>query len=469
MAATTVAALTAPAPALAGGDGSFTQAPDSPVGVGSTPDALAVADFNGDGDPDLAVANRDSADLSILVGGPGASFEASPPVALDTDGLPTDVVAGDFNQDGDPDLAIAQAHTGVDKVTIFTGAAGTDFTASEIPVNQGPNKIAVGKYNADDDLDLAVLTGRNERVAILTGGAGSSFAIANTDKGVSDGATGIVTGDFDANGTADLATVGTLPAHIEVLTGNNAATFALQPTLDQPVGQSPQDLVVADFNGDNDPDLATADFSDNTVTRLSGAGGAAFAAGQPFPAGANPSGLVSGDLNGDGRADLAVADRAQGAGAGTVSILLGDGAGSFSPGPGSPVAVGSEPLAVTSADFNGDGSPDLATADGGADTVTVLVGKDTEAPDTTIDKGPKRKTDKRKAKIAYSADEPATFECRLKGKGVAKKLRKFSDCGDANAKYKHLKAGKKKFQVRAVDAAGNVDPTPAKLKWKITG
>ena len=92
-------------------------------------------------------------------------------------------------------------------------------------------------------------------------------------------------------------------------------------------------------------------------------------------------------------------------------------------------------------------------------------GPDTTDPVTTIDKGPQAKTEKEKAKLVYSANEPATFECKLKGD--SKRLREFRPCGEETVKYKGLDPGKLKFQVRATDAAGNVDETPAKLKWKV--
>ncbi len=100
-------------------------------------------------------------------------------------------------------------------------------------------------------------------------------------------------------------------------------------------------------------------------------------------------------------------------------------------------------------------------------------GADTDPPETTIDKGPKKKTEKSKAKLKFSSDEPAdayqegsTFECQIKGKDLKKKLKKFRSCSSPT-KYKRLDAGKLKFKVRAIDAAGNVDPTPAKRKWKV--
>lgn len=95
------------------------------------------------------------------------------------------------------------------------------------------------------------------------------------------------------------------------------------------------------------------------------------------------------------------------------------------------------------------------------------VPRDTDPPETVIDKQPKKKTEKDKAKLKFSADEPGvTFECRLKGKGVKNKVKRFDEC-EGTEKYKKLETGKKKFFVQATDAAGNTDPTPAKAKWKV--
>jgi hypothetical protein len=93
---------------------------------------------------------------------------------------------------------------------------------------------------------------------------------------------------------------------------------------------------------------------------------------------------------------------------------------------------------------------------------------DTQPPETTITKKPKKKSSKPKAKIAFSSNEVgSTFECALKGKGVKKKLKRFTPCDSGKVKYRKLQVGKKKFMVRAKDLAGNVDASPAKAKWKV--
>jgi hypothetical protein len=92
-----------------------------------------------------------------------------------------------------------------------------------------------------------------------------------------------------------------------------------------------------------------------------------------------------------------------------------------------------------------------------------------DPPDTTITKGPKAKISKSKVKYKFTSDEPgSTFECSLKGKGLDPAVKHFTACS-APRKYKHLKVGKYRFKVRAIDKDGNADPTPAKDKFKVVG
>src|SRR5207244_4327244 len=131
-------------------------------------------------------------------------------------------------------------------------------------------------------------------------------------------------------------------------------------------------IAIGDLNGDGKPDLATANINSNDVTVLLGDGSGGFteAAGSPIAVGATPISVVIGNLNGDGKPDLATAN----VGANNVTVLLGDGSGGFTEASGSPFAVASLPPSVAIGDLNGDGKPDLATANGGSDNITVLLG-----------------------------------------------------------------------------------------------
>ena len=137
-------------------------------------------------------------------------------------------------------------------------------------------------------------------------------------------------------------------------------------------GRSPNRVAAGDFNGDGIVDLVTADSGADALTILLGGGDGSFtqAAGSPVATGSDPSWVAISDLNSDGKLDLAVTNY----NSSDVTILLGNGDGTFTPALNSPVAVGRGPLSIAVGDFNGDGIPDLATANAVDNTVTILLG-----------------------------------------------------------------------------------------------
>src|SRR5207253_514768 len=137
------------------------------------------------------------------------------------------------------------------------------------------------------------------------------------------------------------------------------------------VGRDPQSVAVGDFNGDGVPDLAVANRDANTVSVLLGNGDGTFQGAKGLAAGPNPQSVAVGDFNGDGVPDLAVADTKGGHGTIGVSVLLGNGDGTFR-APRT-FGVGARPSSVAAGDFSGDGKLDLATANYGGSDVSVLI------------------------------------------------------------------------------------------------
>jgi hypothetical protein len=333
---------------------------------------------------DTSYSNNIVATAQLETGVSGLNFMRSE--AIGTDNESTSVAVGDFNGDGIPDLAVASYFDGV--VTILLGNGdGTFSPAPDSPITGlfDPNAIIVGDFNGDGKADLAFKVGYyNGGVAIYLGNGNGTFTEASnspiTVGGDFDYIDALATGDFNGDGIADLVATldaeGYGPSSVAILLGNGSGTFAPAPNSPVQVGSGPISVAVGDVNGDGFPDLVTGNFYDSTVTVLLGKGDGTFAqaSGSPIAVGQNPYSVAIGDLNQDGKNDIAVANEDYESTAGSVTVLLGNGNGTFTQAAGSPVTVGDSPQAVAIGDFNSDGVPDLAVVNNGADTVTVLLG-----------------------------------------------------------------------------------------------
>jgi hypothetical protein len=182
----------------------------------------------------------------------------------------------------------------------------------------------------------------------------------------------IAIGDFNGDGISDLAVVNSVDNNVSILLGNTSNDFTSAVGSPVAVGKNPAAVAVGDFNSDGIADLAVVNGQPNNVSVLlgDGSGGFAGAAGSPVAVGRNPAAVAVGDFNQDGIADLAVANT----GDNTVTILLGDGSGGFSTAAGSPVLVGSNPASIDVGDYNADNITDLAVVNNGSNTVNILLG-----------------------------------------------------------------------------------------------
>ena len=281
------------------------------------------------------------------------------------------MAVGDFNGDGNSDLALGNPANSVDRseVDVLLGDGTGGFGAASVFSSGGgcPTSIAVGDFNGDGISDLAVANYYGG-VSILLGDGHGGFSAPTTYSSGGSGLESVVVGDFNGDGISDLAVANALSGTVGVLLGNGDGTFSAPITFSSG-GSFPSALCVGDFNGDGKSDLAVANGNSNTVGVLLGDGNGSFDAVRTFPSGGiGACGLVVGDFNGDGKSDLAVANNTSA----TVGVLLGYGNGSFVAG-GMFSSGDGNPYSMAVGDFNGDGRSDLAVADGSSNTVSVLL------------------------------------------------------------------------------------------------
>jgi VCBS repeat protein/IPT/TIG domain-containing protein/FG-GAP repeat protein len=332
-------------------------------GGGSFLTGMAVGDFNDDGKLDLSVADYDNSVLYVLLGNGDGTLQA--PVQFATGGFPGGVAVGDFNGDGKLDLAVSYgcntSNCLTGGVSILLGNGDGSFeTHVDYPAGGAPSGLVAGDFNQDGKLDLAVANYYDGTVSIFLGNGDGTFQPQVVSKdciacGLGTNPAAVTIGDFNGDGRLDLVMAGDQP--VDVLLGNGDGTF--QAPIEYTTGNFwGHSVVVADFNADGKLDVALANscgptscnYGEGNVSILIGNGDGTFQPHVDFPGGASPGGAVVGDFNGDAKLDLAVANY------GGVSLLLGNGDGTFQ----APLSFSTESSpGVAAGDFNGDGRLDL--------------------------------------------------------------------------------------------------------------
>ncbi len=414
--------------------------------AGSDPQAVVSADFDGDGDADLATANTDFAGtanpdtISVLPGTGGGSFGAKKDYASGGK-FPIDVASADFDGDGDRDLA-----------TLNYGAKTVAETNVSVLENNGNGAFAAPQsYNWPDpnSFNLVISCPYSVIATNLVGDAKPDLAVADACgppdvhvlendgsgafsylSGIGDGAnvTDVAGGDFDGDGDNDLAAVDGFLDVVITMTNNGDGTFAAP--VHHALPDNARHLVSADLNKDGKHDLAAHGFDLYVLMSQ----GASFAGAKTYNADKNTENLVSADLDGDGDTDVATAN-----GTGdTVSVMANNGSGAF----GLPRSFASveTPVGIAVADFDKDGARDLATANQELDKVGVLLG-DTRPPAVVKTTPPAGATGVAPAANVYATfSEPvrkATVKAttfHLVKKGTTKKVAATVGCKDATCK-----------------------------------
>ncbi len=294
-------------------------------------------------------------------------------------------------------LSLLSGSLGTAAFTANPGGVSNPFPSTSYPAGVGPVALVAADFLNRGLIDLAAVNELDNSVSIFLNQSGNQGTFAEaTGSPISLGpklttapaiAPAIASAVLTSNGFHDLLITDPTTSTVLILFGNGDGTFKTPPT-SIPVGKGPSAIVTSDFDGDGHQDFAVANFTDNTFSVFLGgvdtSGNPTFtpAAGSPFPLPTTVSGpiaMVAADFNRDGKPDLAIVNQTTLANPaisqGNVVVLEGNGDGTFQQFPGSPITagMGNSPVAVASADLDGNTSADLAIVNQQDNSVTVLL------------------------------------------------------------------------------------------------
>ncbi|PYE84201.1 FG-GAP-like repeat-containing protein, partial [Phyllobacterium leguminum] len=361
------------------------------------PNSLASADFNKDGLADLAIAAETYNDVQIYLGQSNGKFSDEPhsTISVFTDVYP--IVAGDFTNDGNIDIAVGTQS----QINVYTGDGTGGFSAT--PFRTAASDMvafAVSDFDTSGTLDLALVTAGNSQIWLGDGAGrftakGSPVAIGNNMKVFGGNA---AAGDFNNDANPDLIVPQGPGSQVWVLLGDGTGQFQANPqSIDTGPGATVQSVAVADFDADGKLDFTVGVEnygSDSSVAFYQGQGDGKNFTSRPVVTFANTSlnnfNVTVGDFNADGLSDVAAAYFfAQGDYPGQLSFLLASDRYPWTFTSSKTVQVGKFSMSPVAGDFNGDGFADLAVGNGHDNnvsaefvqpTVTVTASADVPVP-----------------------------------------------------------------------------------------
>jgi hypothetical protein len=351
------------------------------IKVGNNPGSVEIADFNNDNFPDLAVTSETDSSVTILLGNGKGAFTPAANSPFFAGSTPNDICVADFNKDGNPDLAFPNHERKYITVLLgdgkgnFNQAKNSPFATEGIPHVHG---IAARDFNNDGWLDLATDSWGNDQVEILFSDNGTSFGKQRKFFKVGRRPyQRLRAADLNGDRNPDIVTTNTESNNASVLLADGKGGFTEPGDSPFPCGDNPFGIAIGDVNGDNKPDVAIINSPSSmaegkgkdglTILLNDGSGKFTMLKGSPFEAGKNPNRIAIGDINGDGIHDVVTSDFE---GNKIYLFIMTKGNSILT---SKAISTGQHPKGIAIADLNGDGKGDIAVCNNADNNIAILL------------------------------------------------------------------------------------------------
>ncbi|CAF4598308.1 unnamed protein product, partial [Rotaria sp. Silwood2] len=324
------------------------------IGSGSQLKYAVTNDIDKDDALDFIVANYGSSNIVIAFGDGRGNFPIEISMDTGSNSRPSAIAVDDFN--GDTQLDIAVAYAGTHTTEIWLGNGNRSYqrqSTGAFTFNSSVIAMISGDLNNDRQSEIIIAYQKSDYVNILAAFRSPSFVRQDTPP-LGFPVSSVDVGDFNNDSQLDIVVTNSRSSAVEVLLGYGNGSFSNQTKY--LVGSRPYSVAVGDFNNDNQLDIVVANSNNSTVSILLGYGNGSFSNQTQYLVGSAPYSVAVGDFNNDNQLDIVVANR----GTSDVSVLLGYGNGSFSNQ--TQYSVGSAPESVAVGDFNNDNQLDIVVA-----------------------------------------------------------------------------------------------------------
>jgi FG-GAP-like repeat len=304
---------------LGDGRGGFKPAQGSPFSAGNMPNDIGIGDFNRDGKPDLAFPNHETQHVTILDGDGRGGFKPAQASPLTTKSKPHPhgIAVADFNGDQNPDIAVESWETNQVEILFGNGHGGFSTPGPLVSVGRMPyQRLRAGDFNKDGAADIVTTNFEGKSLTILLSDGKGGFKESNGSPFLAGEAPfGVAVGDLNKDGNPDLAVVNYSGSAqdskndgLTVLFGDGRGGFKIMTGSPLTTGRAPTRVAIGDMTGDGIPDIVVSNFQSQNLTILPGNSQGNFGQASNISVGREPKGIALGDLNGDGKADIVVAN-----------------------------------------------------------------------------------------------------------------------------------------------------------------